>query len=202
MSDAYTQPLEVKRRPWQRRIEVFSPKLRRRLTLFSREALDAWVLLEADPRVQSFCERPAYVEGTAGRTFDFWIDRGRHQNFWVVSPPETEMKSLAKSARGIAVKILQHADLIALSMRIQNWGQILPYRICAMRSADRRLQRDILARLEKPHRLERIEAAFHPLDVSSVRSALFELLAAGKVTAPEIDTVPLSLSTVFRRAAA
>lgn len=71
-----------------------------------------------------------------------------------------------------------------------------------MRSADRRLQRDILARLEKPHRLERIEAAFHPLDVSSVRSALFELLAAGKVTAPEIDTVPLSLSTVLRRAAA
>jgi hypothetical protein len=70
MSDAYTQPLDVKRRPWQRRIEVFSPKLRRRLTLFSRETLDAWVLLEADRREQSFCERPAYVEGTAGRTFD------------------------------------------------------------------------------------------------------------------------------------
>jgi hypothetical protein len=29
---------------------------------------------------------------------------------------------------------------------------------------------------EKPHRLERIEAAFHPVDVSVVRAALFDRL--------------------------
>jgi hypothetical protein len=59
MTPGYAQAVEVKRRPWQRRIEVFSPKLRRRLTLFSHDAQDAWILLEADPRVQTFCERPA-----------------------------------------------------------------------------------------------------------------------------------------------
>jgi hypothetical protein len=47
------------------------------------------------------------------------------------------------------------------------------------RFADGRLQRDILIRLEKPHRMDLLEAAFHPVDVSSVRSALFELLATG-----------------------
>jgi hypothetical protein len=85
MTLVYAQAVEVNRRPWQRRIEVFSPKLQRRLTLFSRDTQDAWILLEADPHVQSFCERPAYVGGKAGRVLDFWVDQGRHQQFWGVA---------------------------------------------------------------------------------------------------------------------
>jgi hypothetical protein len=46
----------------------------------------------------------------------------------------------------------------------------VPYRTSFMRDADRRLQKDLFARLEKPYRLERIEAAFHPIDVSVVRA--------------------------------
>ena len=53
-----------------------------------------------------------------------------------------------------------------------------------------RLQKEIFERLEKPHRLERLEAAFHPLDVASVRAALFELLATGKIVAPDLDSKP------------
>lgn len=199
MAPEYAQAVEIKRRPWQRRIEVFSPKLRRRLTLYSREAQDAWILLEADPHVQTFCERPAYMEGNAGRVLDFWVDQGRHHKFWVVSPNDAERSSIAKTVNGIAVRILQRADLVALTIRIQNWSKIVPYRVCSARFVDRRLQNEILTRLEKPHRLERLEAAFHPLDVNAVRSALFDLLAAGKVIAPEIDSTPLGLNTVFRR---
>jgi hypothetical protein len=77
----------------------------------------------------------------------------------------------------------------------------VPYRTSFLRHADRRLQNDLFARLEKPHRLERIEAAFHPLDVSVVRAALFELLVDGRVSAPDIDFAPLGLDTVFRRVA-
>jgi hypothetical protein len=60
---------------------------------------------------------------------------------------------------------------------IENWSKILPYRVSFARYPDGRLQKEIFRRLEKPHRLERLEAAFHPLDVTSVRAALFELLA-------------------------
>jgi hypothetical protein len=118
---------------------------------------------------------------------------------WVVSPNDAERSTIAKTVNGIAVRILQRADLVALTIRVQNWSKIVPYRVCSVRFTDRSLQREILTRLEKPHRLERLEAAFHPLDVNAVRSALFDLLAAGKVIAPEIDSAPLSLSTVFRR---
>jgi hypothetical protein len=201
MRVSYEQPIEVSRRPRQRRIEVFSPKLKRRVRLFSWAAHDAWVLLEADPAVRVFCERPAYLEGESGRLIDFWVSCGRHARFWVVSSADPEKLPIPKSVHGISVKLLRRADLMAFNRRIANWGRILPYRITFARYPDRRLQKDIFDRLEKPHRLERLEAAFHPLDIASLRAALFELLAVGKIIAPELDSKPLGLTTMFRRPA-
>jgi hypothetical protein len=196
---SYEKPIELSRRPWQRRIEVYSPKLKRRLTLFSWAAHDAWLLLEADPAVKVFCERPAYVEGGAGRLIDFWVSLGRHAKFWVLWSSESQMPALPKSVQGIALRVLRRADLMALDRRIHNWSQILPYRVSFARYPNGRLQKDIFNRLEKPHRLERLEAAFHPLDVATVRAALFELLATGKIIAPDLDSRPLGLMTMLRR---
>jgi hypothetical protein len=197
----YQTPLEISRRPWQRRIEVYSPKLKRRLTLFSRAAHDAWLLLEADSSVSFFCERPAYVESRAGRLIDFWVSSGRHAKFWILSSAESKEPDLPKSVQGVALRVLRRADLMALDTRIQNWSQIVPYRVSFARYPDRTLQQDILRRLEKPHRLERIEASFQPLDVAAVRAALFELLATGKIIAPDLDCEPLGLRTMFKRPA-
>lgn len=201
MQLSYEKPIAISRRPWQRRIEVYSPKLKRRMTLFSWAAHDAWLLLEADPAVKGFCERPAYLEGEAGRLIDFWVNRGRHAKFWVLAQAEPEKLTIPKSAHGFSVQVMRRADLMAFERRIENWAQIVPYRISFARYPDGRLRKDIFDRLEKPHRLERLEASFHPLDVASVRAALFELLATGKVIAPELDSKPLGLTTIFRRAA-
>jgi hypothetical protein len=196
---SYEKPIEISRRPWQRRIEVYSPKLKRRLTLFSWAAHDAWLLLEADPAVKVFCERPAYVEGQAGRLIDFWVNLGRHAKFWVLWNSELEKPAFPKSVDGVGLRVLRRADLMSLDRRIHNWSQILPYRVSFARYPDVRLQEDILIRLEKPHRLERLEAAFQPLDVTAVRAALFELLATGKIIAPDLDSKSLGLTTMFRR---
>jgi hypothetical protein len=203
MQLSYEKPIEVSRRPRQRRIEVYSPKLKRRITLFSWAAHDAWLLLEADPAVKAFCERPAYLylEGDAGRLIDFWVSRGRHAKFWVVNSAEPEKVAFPKSAHGVSVQILRRADLMAFDRRIENWAQILPYRISFAHYPDGRLQKDIFNRLEKPHRLEGLEAAFHPVDVARVRAALFELLTTGKIIAPDLDSKPLGLRTMFRRPA-
>jgi hypothetical protein len=201
MQPSYEKPIEVSRRPRHRRIEVYSPKLKRRITLFSWAAHDAWLLLEADPAVKVFCERPAYLEGYAGRLIDFWVSRGRHAKFWIVSPAEPEKLAFPRSAHGVSVQVLRRADLMAFDRRIDNWSQILPYRVSFVRYPDDRLQKEIFERLGKPHRLERLEAAFHPLDVATVRAALFELLATGKILAPDLDSKPLGLMTMFRRRA-
>ena len=197
----YDNAIEFRRRPWQRRIEVYSPKINRRLTLFSRDAHDAWLLLEADPKVRSFCERPAYVAGETGRLIDFWVDRGRHAKVWVLGGAESEADGLPSTLHGIAVRVLHRADMMAAEMRVKNWSQIIPYLIGFKRHANRRLQEEIFARVEKPYRLEHREAAFQPIDVSLVRASLFMLVAEGRVVVPDIDVVPLGSTTVFRRSA-
>ncbi len=131
----YDNAMELRRRPWQRRIEVYSPKIQRRLTLFSRDAHDAWLLLEADPVVRTFCERPAYVAGEAGRLIDFWVDRGRHAKFWILGGRKDEEAGLPATLHGVAVRIIHRADMIAAEMRVRNWSQIIPYLISFKRHA-------------------------------------------------------------------
>lgn len=197
----YERAVETKRPAGSRRIEIFSPKIKRRLTLFSWDAHDAWLLLEADPTVRAFCERPAYFDGGGGRVLDFWVEQGNREKFVVLSREDSDAKSLPPSVHGVKLHVLRRPDMIAFARRIENWAQIVPYRTSFMRHADRRLQDDVFACLEKPHRLERIEAAFHPVDVSVVRAALFDLLADGRVSASDLDFAPLGLDTVFRRGA-
>ena len=91
--------------------------------------------------------------------------------------------------------------MIAAETRIKNWSQIVQYLISFRRHTHRRLQEDVFARVGKPHRLEQLEAAFQPIDVSVVRASLFKLFAEGRVVAPDIDVLPLASTTVFRRSA-
>ncbi|WP_322062773.1 hypothetical protein [Paraburkholderia sp. J63] len=67
-------PIALARPRGARRLEAFSPKLSRRVIFFRRALLDQWILLEANPAVITFCERPGYVvvEGVK-RLADFWV---------------------------------------------------------------------------------------------------------------------------------
>jgi hypothetical protein len=198
----YLRPVEVERRPWQRRIEVFSPKLGRRVTLFSHAAHSAWLLLEADPHVKRFCERPALVEGNAQRTIDFWVDYGRREVFWMLDSSTGEREVFPATMHGVRVEVIRREDLVALAARIRNWAAIVPYLTAFRRFADARLARDLYGRLAKPHRLEMLERALAPIEPSAIRAALFTLLASGKLVAPELDRLDLSARTLFRRARA
>ena len=57
-------------------IKAYSPQLGRRLQCFGEHAFGQWIRLEADPSVQIFCERLAYLDFAAGkRLMDFWVRR-------------------------------------------------------------------------------------------------------------------------------
>ena len=207
MTDRFDRPLDVPRRPWQRRIEVFSPKLRRRLTLFSPSAQQAWLLLEAEPAVKTFCERPAFLKGDSGRVIDFWVDRGRRAEFWLLDAAHAKAGETEEPAAypprilGLALRVVRREELLAHAVRIQNWARIVPYLVCSGHAPDPRLQRDVLARLAKPHQLQALEKAFAPVDLTALRSAIFSLLAAGKAISPDLERAPLGYTTRFRQAA-
>ena len=75
------QPASIKRLPWMRRIQFYSPKAARMLVLFSYDAVATWALAESSPLVEAFCEYPGFVPFDGARTLaDFWVrGAGREQ---------------------------------------------------------------------------------------------------------------------------
>ncbi len=197
----FANPVSVDRKPWGRRIEVFSAKLDRRLTLLSRDAHDVWLLLEGDFRVKRFCERPAYVADAQGRLLDFWVTTGRREHFWVIGREDDGDRQWPRRVHDLPLRVMKREELLARRMATTNWGKIVPYLTASRSHRAARLEDDVLHRLEKPYKLGRLEAAFSPLDPQLVRTAAFELMAAGKVVADHFDTAPLGLGTVLRKRA-
>ena len=110
---AYTRPLPFVRRASDRRIEVFSPKLERRLSLTSYPAWQLWLALEANPTVSTFCERPAFIEGTPRRTIDFWVrynPQGGYE-FWLLDDAEQSADLLTIDAMALPILIPQDHEL-------------------------------------------------------------------------------------------
>jgi hypothetical protein len=190
----YDNGIEIRRSPRQRHIEVCSPKLRRCLTLLARDAHHAW-LLETGPRVHSFCARPAYVVGEAGRLIGFWVDRCLAKCEILGG---VEADAMPATLPSTPVLVLRRADLVAAETRV-NWSRIIPYRISFGRDTKTRLQDEIFARGEKPGRLEHLETAFQPIDVSVLRASVSKLLSEGRVVAPSSEVAPLRRTTLFRR---
>lgn len=85
------EPVALARPRGARRLEAFSPKLSRRVIFFRRALLDQWILLEADPAVITFCERPGYVvvEGVK-QLADFWVCFSGRQELVILNDMEDE----------------------------------------------------------------------------------------------------------------
>ncbi|MGZ9709245.1 hypothetical protein ACXX82_00190 [Glaciimonas sp. GNP009] len=58
----FTFPIDSARPKGAPHFEVWAPKLRRRLTLFDQLHVRLFTLLESNPWVSTYCERPAYSD--------------------------------------------------------------------------------------------------------------------------------------------
>src|ERR1700739_677162 len=100
------EPVALARPRGARRFEAFSPKLARRLTLYTRPALEQWILLEANPAVATFCERPGYVQFDGHqRLADFWVRYVGRQGLVILSYPRVDDK-IADALRKLDGKAL------------------------------------------------------------------------------------------------
>ncbi len=79
------RPLAVKRSRWLHHFQVWSPKLKRRVSLYSRASISVWVLIEASPDILSFCERPGSILVDGARALaDFRIQRDHRTDYFVL----------------------------------------------------------------------------------------------------------------------
>lgn len=113
----YTEPLPLPKASWRRRLEVFSPKLDRRLSLGSYPAWRCWVALEANPAITKFCERPARVAGKTSAMLDFWVHlhTSPRGEFWLL---EADVDDGARSVAGSHHEQLAPPSRLSASTRI------------------------------------------------------------------------------------
>ncbi|WP_434667283.1 hypothetical protein P5W99_38675 [Paraburkholderia sp. A3BS-1L] len=196
-----TQPVALARARGAHRFEVFSPKLKRRLTLDRRCAVDQWFVLESDPTVRAFCERPCFVQFHGRRyLIDFHVCYADRQELLLLPDPvivEDGKSRAADDASAMTVRHVESAELVASRIWVDNWQRILPCLIATRGLVPASLLNSIERFVATSQSLLDIEREFSTGDPIVVRAALFGLLHTGRVTAPELRTEPLSWLTRF-----
>ena len=194
------EPISIVRPRGSHRIETFSPKMNRRLTLYRRSEFDLWVRIETDPTVRSFCERPGYVQYDGDRQLaDFLVSYGDRQELLLLTGREVplDLRYDSNLDSPITIRSVNPADLAASRAWIDNWKRMLPCIVITRGLLSESLLNAIEHFLTSPQPLAAIERKFSGGDPILVRAAIFALLYAGRASAPTLRTTPLSSLTPF-----
>ncbi|WP_426211130.1 hypothetical protein [Massilia sp. TWP1-3-3] len=190
------------------RYDVFAPKLRRSVTLFGRDALDAWTFLESDPSVISYCERPMVVpKATPKRVVDFWVKTKDADQFWILlrssevdeedAPNLTPELSSWCTSRQHTVKLINPDDLTVNKNLLDNWGWIIRDLSAFGRLVDKKFLDAVRKAITTPTELGGLETEFFERDPILVRVAAFLLIHLGQAHCRSLGDERISPSTVI-----
>lgn len=200
-------------RPYKsHRYDVFAPKLNRPLTLFGRVSLDAWIVLESDPDVECYCERPLVIPDTKPkRVVDFWVKRRESDEFlFLLRPVELAaglddvstipaFRTWAKSNK-VDIKFIDPAGFGQQKILLTNWGWIIRDLSAFGRLLPPDLCDNVLKIIQSPASLEYLERDFFDVDPVLVRIAAFSLMHRGRAVCRTLDSSPLGPFAVIESA--
>jgi hypothetical protein len=189
-------------RPYKsHRYDVFGPKIQRMLTLFNRAQVDAWLLLESDPLVLSYCERPMVVPDVKPKLLvDFWAGYAGRDELWLagrnsdaVSDIETSLPAFASWAKDNRYTLRQvlPTDQPSSKVYLENWGVIVRDLSANRRYLKPKLLKSVREVLEQPRPIAAICNLLPEEDPVLVRVAAYSLLHSGLALFPDISNVPL-----------
>lgn len=195
------EPVALVRPRGAHRFEAFSPKLKRRLTFYRRCAFDHWILIESDPAIAHFCERPGVIQFREQRYLaDFLVSYSDRQELVLLPNPvidEEAKEGLEFSADVLNVRLVDAAEQAASRIWIENWHRMLPSIVATRGLVSLSLLDAVERFVASPKPLLAIEREFSNGDPVLVRAAVFSLLQTGRVHAEELRTDPLSWMTKF-----
>jgi hypothetical protein len=196
------KPVALARPRGAHRLEAFSLKLNRRLTLYRRCTFEQWIMIEADAAAQSFCERPGYVQIQEKRFLaDFWVSYSDRQEL-VLLPGAATAEAMSHEVTfegdgAIDVRIISPADIASSRTWIDNWKRMLPCLVVTRGLLGKPLLDCVEHFVASPKALSVIEREFSDGDPILARAAVFALLYAGRVTSAELRVNALSAATLF-----
>jgi len=199
------QPIAIQRSKWIHQFHVWSPKLSRRLVLYSQQAIDFWAMIESHATILTFCEYPGFIlVNQKPRIADFALQRDGVNEFVVLDA--APLAAIDSDTREILDPLpVTSVTVEALKPHrqwIENWLRMLPY----VTSNVRLLSHEFFDRVEQgltsPKALYAIEHDALPGDPMLTRTAVFDLTRRGRLTSPDLLTDALSKHTRFQRAMA
>jgi hypothetical protein len=203
----FAKPADNSRPYGSRRYDVFAPKLNRTLTLFGRAALNAWVLLEADPDVVCYCERPLTIPDIKPkRVVDFWVKRRSRDEFLFLLRPSELDAGLGQPGsipafttwaqqQDVALSFVDPADNEKRKFLLTNWGWIIRDLSAFGRFAPPALAEDLSKAIQSPTSFAGLERNFVEIDPILVRVAIYALLHQGRIKCQALEHGLLGSST-------
>lgn len=198
-------PIAIQRSKWTHQFHVWSPKLARRLSLYSHAAVDFWAMMESYSSVLTFCEYPGLIlVDQKPRIADFVLRRDDVTEFVVVeATPLTAIDAGSLEILDPLAVTTVNADLLKQHRQwIDNWMRMLPY----VTSNGTFLSNEFLDRIEQglasPKPLYAIEYEALPTDPVLTRTAVFDLTRRGRLVSPELRTGELNRHMRFRQVVA
>jgi hypothetical protein len=195
LTPGFLAPASISRPRGSRRIDVYSPKLRRRLQCFSEAIYHQCLCLEADPTVLSYCERPAYLTiDNEKHLADFWARRADCE--WLLFVGDSKPSFMARiGSVEYEVRAVPAAELAAARVWIENWERMLPV-VTSCRDLLMTPLMDAVRRfVSRPTPLTHIEQEFAIMDLTLVRAVVFTLLHSGRLSAPTSNRPTLPILT-------
>jgi len=193
-------PLPMQRLPKQTLHHVWAPKLGRPVVLNSLRQLQLWAMLEANPHVVRYVERPAdssdFDETLAA---DFWALYEGRPTWLVIGGTQYNETSGIGAAQHTTPLRISPEEIDRHRIWIQNWLSLLPYLSCAGALSFEGLSAQVIAFFERDASLADVERHFSSSDPVLVRTAAIAGLHRGHLFSADLLVSPWTSSMRIRR---
>jgi hypothetical protein len=194
-------------RPYKSHLyHVFGPKINRSLSLYHLRHIDTWLLLESDPAVISYCERPLVIpDAKPKRVVDFWVGFEDRDELWLVSPedepdipaPSAGLVKWADANRCLVRSIKPPEE--SARVYLDNWGMIVRDLSSNRRYLTPALINAVRSTLEHARPILALCQLLHDHDPVLVRSALYHLMHTGTAICTDIASRPIGPASIVVR---
>ena len=201
---AETEPsaLPLQRLPKQTLHHAWAPKVGRTVAFTGRAQLHLWTMLEANPAVTRYCERPAWPEECEPRpSIDFWALRDGMPvclSLQESAPPDTVEEP--RLPFGLIVQTITARELDSHRVWIQNWLSLLPYLSTASSLNLDTMRTPVIEFFASEASFDDAERHFANIDPVLVRTAVISELHRGRLFSHDLIARPWDRHTRVVRA--